>query len=770
MPFQMPITVAEVLRRIQTQEYVLPAIQREFVWSTDQIARLFDSLMREYPIGSFLFWKIDGAHTQDYAYYGVIRDYHQKDAPHCPVLDVPHGRPVTAILDGQQRLTALNIGLRGSHASKLPGKWVANPDAYPRKRLYLNICGDAQENELGIRYDFRFFDTPPVSAPGQGEHWFPVNRILGEDLDDASNIFEYVLSNGLNLDKRPFQTLTRLHKAVCDTSVINFYEEPAPDLDKVLDIFIRVNSGGTVLSHSDLLLSIATAQWTTRDARTEIHQFVDELNRVGQGFVFGKDVVLKAGLVLTEVSDVGFKVSNFNRANMLKLEQEWDSVASSLRLAAGLLADFGFSGSTLPAASVLIPVAYYLHRRGVGEAYRISSHFREDRQRVRHWMIRTILKPGVWGSGLDTLLDRLRTVLAEEGGNDFPVNAVEAVMAQRGKALRFTPEEIDDLVVTPYGDRRAFPLLALLFPHVNTRNLFHVDHVFPRALFRRGTVEKAGLEPSRLEEWVEMVNALPNLQLLEGTLNLEKQDQLPSEWLAYSHPETASRKQYEHLHALTALPDKLGGFPVFFDLRRQRLRETLVSLLGQAGGPEGPVFRSAAEEVGGVPGLPTPGAPAGRRTSSSVRSDANGKLRIQAKAPRRRPDPYRLDAVCRAADDLGFGPEFRALCNAAEQVGLYAHPWTKCVMFTPPQNRSVCAVTVWCRREDHGDLGVWVSDKTLNEYFGIAEEAIVEACGWVGWRELRPSDVPQVVQGLKKLFGSHAPRESLARLDENSRG
>ena len=99
-----------------------------------------------------------------------------------------------------------------------------------------------------------------------------------------------------------------VHKA----QSINVYEETTPDLDKVLDIFIRVNSGGTVLSYSDLLLSIATAQWKIRDARREIHEFVDELNKIGQGFAFTKDVVLKAGLVLAEVGDVGLKVTNFS--------------------------------------------------------------------------------------------------------------------------------------------------------------------------------------------------------------------------------------------------------------------------------------------------------------------------------------------------------------------------------------------------------------------------------------------------------------------------
>lgn len=587
MPFQMPITIAEVLRRIQTQDNVLPAIQRELVWSPEQMARLFDSLMRDYPIGSFLFWKIEAAHASDFTFYGFIRDYHQKDAPHCPALDLPSGKSVTAILDGQQRLTALNIGLRGSHAAKLPWKRAGVAAAYPKRRLHLNLCAEAPENELGIRYDFRFFETPPPSDPVAGVHWFPVHRILDESLGDAGSLFEYVLANGLNQAKQPFQMLNRLHKVVHDAAIINFYEETTPDLDKVLDIFIRVNSGGTVLSYSDLLLSIAIAQWKTRDARREIHDFVDELNDIGQGFAFTKDVVLKAGLVLTEVADIGFKVTNFNRVNMAKLEEQWDPVMAALRLAAGLLSDFGLSGATLTANSILIPLAYYLHRAGVGDAYRTSSKYADDRTRVRRWVVRTLIKPGIWGSGLDTLLRELRRVIAAEGAPGFPTEAVEAAMAARGKALAFTPEEIADLVDTRYGDKRVFPLLALLYPHVDTRNLFHVDHVFPRALFKRSALEQAGLDPAHVDDYVDMANSLPNLQLLEGTLNVEKQDTLPAVWAAKRYPDEPARLNYFAIHDLTVLPEHLGGFPEFFEVRRQRMAAKLSQLLGVSLPPEG---------------------------------------------------------------------------------------------------------------------------------------------------------------------------------------
>ena len=587
-------------------------------------------------------------------------------------------------------------------------------------------------------------------------HWFPVRQILGAELEDASDIFQYVYASGLNFARQPFQKLARLHKVVHDTPVINFHEESAPELDKVLDIFSRVNSG-TVLSRSDLLLSVATAQWSTRDARSEIHGFVDQLNRVGQGFAFDKDVVLKAGLLLTEVSDVGLKVSSFNRANMVGLEQEWDNIGSSLRLAAGLLADFGFSATNLPATSVLIPVAYYLHHRGVGEAYRVSDHARQDRERLDDWVIRDHPEPGVW-VGSHTLLDRLRAVLAQEGANEFPVTAVETAMALCGKALRFTAEEIEELVMTPYGDRHAFPLLALLFPHVNTRNPFHVDHVFPRSVLRRARLENAGIDPSRFSDWFEMADALPNLQLLEGILNVEKQDQLPVHWLVKNYPDEVSRDHYQQLHALGELPPELRGFASFFVHRRYRLRERLVDLLGEPG------------QCARISPLTIERTRKTKITCRRAKLQNRASLRIVRQTHSRSMEtcsrsrgsdrvPYRLDAVFRAADARGFGAEFRALCNVAEELGLHVRPYTDCVMFTPPQNRTFMAVTVCCRpRKDHGKIGFGLATDNLREFFGISEQSIVQAMGRKGWWEIERSEVSQVIEGLKALFGSVRPR------------
>lgn len=556
----------------------MPAIQREFVWRPDQICRLFDSLMRGYPIGSFLFWKVTPENVKKFVFYGFLKDYHQKDAFHLPEVDLPSGQ-VTAILDGQQRLTSLNIGLRGSHAEKIPRMWVSSPSAYPKRFLYLNIANSASDNEMGMEYDFRFL-TPDRASEDAGEaaHWFRVSDIL--EHSDATDIFDYLLTHDLSSNKGAFKTLSRLHAVATSEPVINYFEETAQDLDKVLNIFIRVNSGGTVLSYSDLLLSIATAQWKELDAREAVHGLVDELNETGQGFGFNKDIVLKAGLMLSDIQSVAFRVTNFNTDNMTLLEQNWSRISNALRVGVRLLADFGFSSSTLRADSVLIPLAYYLNKIEAGEHYLTSQLHSEDRERVRGWIVRSLVKSGIWGSGLDTLLLALRTAIRESDQPGFPLTALEAAMISRGKSLRFEDDEIEDLAGMTFNDRRVFPVLSLLYPGMNFKHEFHVDHIYPRALFTKRSLLETGLNEVQIESINDKVNRLPNLQLLEGPVNTSKSAKAPMRWLREHFPDEAARDYYRARHDLGDVSETLDGFEDFFEARKVRIASRLRKMLG----------------------------------------------------------------------------------------------------------------------------------------------------------------------------------------------
>jgi hypothetical protein len=568
-------TIASALEKVQQKHHVLPAIQREFVWKPEQIEKLFDSLMQGYPFGTFLFWAVKPETSGKFKFYDFVLNYHQRDAAHCPELPLMHDRAVTAVLDGQQRLTALNIGLRGSMAMKQPNKWWTNPDAFPKRTLRLDLLADQTPDEDGVAYAFRFLDDAQA-ARSEESFWFPVADIL--KTKDVIDFNDTLIEAGFAGDdhRRALRVLSRLHRVVHTDPLIHYYEEEDQDVERVLNIFIRLNSGGTVLSYSDLLLSVAVAQWKQVDARSEIHRLVDDLNRIGTGFAISQDFVLKAGLMLADIASVGFKVENFTAANMSVLEANWPGIRDALVRTVELAASFGLNGQTLKADSALLPIAYYLYRRGAPANYVTHTQFAEDRANIRKWLMRSLLKAsGIWGSGLDILLTALRGAIQQHGSDGFPYEQLAELMAARGKSIEFSAPEVEDMLSLQYGDRRLFPLLALLFPFVDLRNQFHLDHIFPISRFTGAKLRKAGLADAGPDALAALANSVVNIQLLDGPANNEKRASLPSEWLAQHFSDPSVRDHYLLQHLLGDIPPDLAGFVEFCDARRERLRSAI---------------------------------------------------------------------------------------------------------------------------------------------------------------------------------------------------
>lgn len=586
MPYETPITIKQALERIHSTDYVLPAIQREFVWGPDRITRLFDSLMRGYPIGGFLLWKLKAETVLGLGLFRFLDRFSEFDHRHNEPLALPQPRALHAVLDGQQRLTALNVGLRGTFAYRLPRKWAHKAESYPPQTLFLELCNIVEDEDEdgygeGFRYRFEFFEKVDVAHRNDEQtHWFPVPDVL--KLESIVDAIPRLNQAGLAQEalEPATKTLERLRQTVHSDAVIAAHVEEDQDLDRVLDIFIRVNSAGMTLSSSDLLLSIATARWKDRDARESIHGLVDDLNATGHGFAFTKDLVLKASLVLTDAGDIRFKASNINASTMALVEEKWEEIETALKLTAKVLDSFGFNGTTLTAHSVAIPLADYFHQRGLGGSFLASKDHKDDRAAMRGWVLRSLLKRGVWGSGLDTLLTSLRRQIRDHGSEAFPVAQLEAAMAGRGKALTFTAEEIDALSETQYGGR-AFAVLAAMYPGFDGTKAFHVDHVFPRTKFKRPALAKAGLTEDQVEACIDRRDGLPNLQLLEGGVNTSKQATMPAIWLEdHFGADPASRELYLSGHHLEGLPVGFEGFLEFYEKRCQRIRARLAERLG----------------------------------------------------------------------------------------------------------------------------------------------------------------------------------------------
>ncbi|GAA2122151.1 DUF262 domain-containing protein [Kocuria atrinae] len=579
MSFQTPRSIEEMLTAIHKREYLMPAIQREFVWGADQITKLVDSLMRGYPVGSFLLWDVKPETAQSYTFYEFLTNYHERDNPYADKATVPSGNGTTAVLDGQQRLTSLNIALYGSYAEKKKYAWWNSADAFPVKRLYLNLIDEPDDEELGTKYDLRFLtDREAAPADGEADKWFRVGAVL-ELANAGPAIMRELEQHGIAGSADAFQRLYDLYEAVRVLKPMNYFLVTDQDADKVLEIFVRVNSGGTTLSYSDLLLSMATNQWQELDAREEVRSLVSEINsNAGRQFSFSKDVVLKTALTIADV-DVRFKVTNFTQGNMAKVEAAWPQIKGALLRAATLLQQFGYNEHNLTANSVIVPVAHYLHLRGAGDSYLDSTADAADRLALQRWVTRSLVKRGIWGSGLDTLLTRIRDVLRTDSEDGFPVVAVEEAMAAVGKSLAFDNAEIDELLNLKYAGQRTFSVLSVLYPGLDLSKKFHEDHIFPKSRFTRKKLHVAGVPLDKIDDYLAAVNLLPNLQLLAGTVNIEKQDSLPAEWIEVAFPSDEKRATYMAENDLDGLQLDLDNFTAFFEQRKQRIRARLLAAL-----------------------------------------------------------------------------------------------------------------------------------------------------------------------------------------------
>lgn len=583
MPFVEPLSIKQAVDNIDSKRFLLPAIQREFVWSTEQIENLYDSLMKGYPISSFLFWEVDAKNIMDYQFYDFILDYHERDNSHNKCANVAGMPSITAVLDGQQRLTAIYIGLKGSYASKIQWKRWNNNQAFPEKRLYLNLLGSDEE---GKNYEFRFLTKEESMENDEDHHWFLVRDIL--DFHAYPDVNKYLIKTGLmdsskhSEKKCDFanETLFQLYRIVYDEKPIHFFVERDSSLDKVLNIFIRVNSGGTKLSYSDLLLSIATAQWKSMDAREEIIKFVDEINQIGSGFSIDKDFVLKNCLVLCDFSNIAFKVDNFKHDTMEKIEQNWKSITESIRIAYRLADVFGFDGNTLASNAVMIPVAYYLNRIGNPKNYVDSSVYIDDRQIIKKYIVISILKRNFSGQP-DNIIRPIRDVIQENCGNGFPFQ--EIVNRQKGtnKDFGFDEDEIANLFDYQWGQSYTFSVLAILYPSLDFKNKFHIDHIYPKSMFTRAKLLRSGIPEEKIGFYLDNYNYLANLQLLEGTPNEEKSNKPFDEWLDETYPKgTPKRDSYLSTNYIPSDIDlDLENFEQFIEKRMVLMTEAFQALI-----------------------------------------------------------------------------------------------------------------------------------------------------------------------------------------------
>ncbi|MFA7576407.1 MAG: DUF262 domain-containing protein [archaeon] len=509
------ISIKEVVNEID-RNYYLPHIQRSMVWNEEQIYKLYDSLLRGYPIGTFLFWKVKKEY--DISKIKFITDFTKNKQSETSTDNSKD--EYYLVLDGQQRLQSFLIGLKGS---------------YNGKELYLNVLCENKEiyTDEELIYESKFIKSKEDVIFENNILWVKVKNFA---LLNSDKLFDYVeeLKENYN-DKLLGSQLKLLEKNIkklnfiCgNDDIINYYLEKEDNYDKVLDIFIRTNSGGTKLSKADLLFSIIKLGWSNEDAYTEFKDLLNTINN--DSFNFNHDFILKTCLVLIE-KDVKYSVNNFGIQNISLIENNWSKIKDSIITTVDLLKNFGINSKRMLASNnSIIPIIYFTYKNNFKSYSSLDKNNLLNTKKIKKWLL-TILITNIFSGQTDELLKRFRDVIKNNSSLEFPLDDLNNSLPS-GKSISLN---FNDFSKINYKDTKHFLLLSLLYPDFNfsSNNKYsipHVDHIFPKSLLKNKFSDS-------------LINNIGNLQILSSNDNESKNNIKFEEWIN-TRDEIYSDKNY----------------------------------------------------------------------------------------------------------------------------------------------------------------------------------------------------------------------------------
>ncbi|GAA8003141.1 hypothetical protein HpMS63_10990 [Helicobacter pylori] len=379
--------------------------------------------------------------------------------------------------------------------------------------MYLNLKHQPNMDSPEDNYQFEFHAKKPEND--KKHWWFKVGDIL-----ELESVWDYVQEHDLKGDR--LKLLETLNKAFHDKQLISFFEETEKNLNKVLNIFIRVNSGGVKLSYSDLLMSILTASFSS-DIRERMNELVDALKDKGFSNM-GQDQVLKICLLLIG-KDTTFELKNFNKKNIKEIEENWEKITDSIYNAVKLLENFGYAGY-LGSAYILSSLAYF---------YFLNSKMNENDKEQALKFVRNAQITSYFTPSTDTKLNNIANSMKDvKTFESFNHNLAK----HETSPLKITNDAIEEMMCSS-SHAQVFPILKILYPHLNYKTTtFHIDHIYPKSKFNEGNKKLD-------KDFYKCENYLYNLQLLECKENSAKKDKDPEAWLKEKYKNQQAIEEYK---------------------------------------------------------------------------------------------------------------------------------------------------------------------------------------------------------------------------------
>lgn len=555
------ITIYEALQKITDGNYVMPAFQRQFVWSMDQIEKLWDSILLNYPIASFLFWHVDDSNISGDTYFcnfleNVTFDNRkQADSVNFELISINDKSTNTAVLDGQQRLTSLYLSLFGE-AYKRPKNSRKNTGG----KLVSKLLIELDKNKVSIneeeyndkKFDIKFSEKFGKYSSTQFELKNIIDPKYRDDSKRAKSIEEAITNVPTNSKEYARGILQNLYNRIFVDKLIKYTNIIGMNQDDALEMFVRFNSGGKVLRKSEITMSILEAYWPS--AKTEFGNILK-----GSYKGFDSDFIIRSAMML--YGDV--VKSNINKQIAENMKNDWNEFKNALVNLEKLLNELNIDVSHFSSSwNVLLPIIYYIY---------FNPEYYKNSKTIRAYLLRAIFFT-YFQSGTTSKLQQMKSNI-----NSFNFEFTLDMLNQMND-LRVTDNKIDDVLNSEKGSRVAGEVLYYLSINwINRKFRYEQDHLHPDNRFNAG--RPSSVTQEEWKRWCGIRNRLPNLHFLEGRSNGSKNDM---SLIDYCNDMNGIQKSEFFQKSMIPLNISLEiqDFGTFYEARKNILKEIIRDLLG----------------------------------------------------------------------------------------------------------------------------------------------------------------------------------------------
>ena len=348
-------SIYEVLEGIKNGKYVMPAFQRQYVWNMERIEKLWDSILCNYPISTFLFWHLDESNTTGETYFCTFmkkvvfqRSKKEPSSENYSTQTVNIAVSDTAVIDGQQRLTSLYLSLFGDVAIKGKSTFTS--------KLYIELDKnkvDTDSDEVSSKtYGFEFNDKIVNLSPSR----FELKKLMNTEFKNSETRLQAIQEILKAIPKESKDYAENILKQLCskiyDEKIIRYSEIFGMLQDDALEMFVRFNDGGKPLKKSDITMAIFDVYWPR--AKTEFGNLL-----AGAFGEYGTEFIVRTALMLygdVSKSCIDKKVADSLKNNWNKFCRNLDNLKIVLEKLNLFVSDFSDRWN------VVVPVVFLIDR------------------------------------------------------------------------------------------------------------------------------------------------------------------------------------------------------------------------------------------------------------------------------------------------------------------------------------------------------------------------------------------------------------------------